>query len=237
MAMRSRAVASENLWRRVGQLSFDDAEQGKQALADLKALVQTASEDGFVISGLQDIGLQALRLSQKSDIPPDRELNETARDAFTQILERYPQRAVAVGLAHSGLATVEENLFVLTGDSQHKVRAAEHLNKIIDNALLNGMPFQRLAIDRRNALDTTFTDVRFVMNDPADGAAPSSELPSIGDDGFNQLPLELQKRIGSAEEFKKVLQGSNDPIILDPAEADPQEDETDDEAPQDSDTP
>ncbi|MGB2987294.1 MAG: hypothetical protein WBE26_15615 [Phycisphaerae bacterium] len=159
--LRSRAVAGEDLWRRKNQLSFDDPEIGRQSLEALVTMTQGVSDRQFMFSSLMDQGLHALRLARDVPFPPDRELNETARKAFEQLLEQFGDNPLAAGLAHNSLATVEENAFVLDEDPVHKKRAEVHLSAVIDDPALNAMPFKRIAMDRRKALDETFTTIVF----------------------------------------------------------------------------
>ena len=73
------------------------------------------------------------------------------------------------------MATVEENGFALDGDPARKERAEAHLTAIIDNPALNGMPFKRMALDRRKSLDEVFTRVTFAYPEPPE--EPVSPMP------------------------------------------------------------
>ena len=179
LGLRSRAVASEDLWRRKNQLSFDDPEIGKESLEALVTMTQGVSDRQFVFSSLIDQGLQALRLARDVPFPPDRELNETARRAFEQLLEQFGDNPLAAGLAHNGLATVEENAFVLDEDPAHKKRAEGHLSVIIDDPALNAMPFKRVAMDRRKALDETFTTIVFDYSPREQEPADQKPVPGM----------------------------------------------------------
>ena len=157
--LRSRAAALEDVWRRRNQLNFESVDVGKKSLETLEGITRDVSNESFVLSSLMDQGRQALRLTQQVAVPPDRELNEKARQAFEQLLSRFGDNPLAVGVALSGLATVEENEFVLDGNLSHKEKAREHLNAIVGNPQLNALPFQQLALDRLKTLDATFTKV------------------------------------------------------------------------------
>lgn len=160
--VRSRAAAREDIWRRRSQLNYEDAQSGLESLDALAAMTQDVSDERFVLTSLLEQGQQALRLAQQVSAPPDPDFNDRAREAFEQILSRFKHSPLAVGLAHTGLATVEANAFVLDGDMAHKERFERHLSAVIDNPSLNGMPLQRVALDRRNAVDATFTRTEFV---------------------------------------------------------------------------
>jgi len=157
--LRSRAATMEDIWRRRNQLVFDPVDVGKKSLEALEGITKEVTDKEFVLASLMDQGRQALRLAQKVPFPPDRELNERAREAFEQLRSGFSDNSLAVGVALSGLATVEENEFVLDGDSSHKEKARAHLNAIVGNPKLNALPFQQLALDRLKVLDATFTKV------------------------------------------------------------------------------
>jgi len=160
-ALRSRAAAHEDVWRRKNELKFDGVTQGRQAVDGLLAMVGETSDERFALDGLLDAGRQALRLAREAPIPPDRELNDRARRAFEELLRRFPGNSLAAGVAVSGLATVEENDFLLDRDPTHKERAREYLTRLSKDALFNGLPFQRLALDRLKTLDETFSVIHF----------------------------------------------------------------------------
>jgi len=149
----------DDVWRRRTQLSFETIDVGKKSLETLENITRDVSNETFVLTSLMDQGRQALRLAQQAPVPPDRELNEKARQAFEQLLSRFADNPLAVGVALSGFATVEENEFVLDGNLSHKEKAREHLNAIVGNPQLNALPFQQLALDRLKSLDATFSKV------------------------------------------------------------------------------
>lgn len=180
LTVRSRAAAMEDMLRRRSALKFDDPEKGKESLDALAAMTRESSDEQFVLTGLLDRGEQALRLAGDVVVPPDRELNDRAKEAFEELLERFGENPLARGIAHCGLATVEENYYVLDHDLAHKERAKDHLSAVIEDPLLNGMPFKRSALDRRNALDKIFTEVVFVYpepeEEPADEPGPGQPI-------------------------------------------------------------
>jgi hypothetical protein len=180
--VRSRTAGIEDVWRRKAQLSFDDPQVGRDSLAALAAMRDDVADERFALASLVEQGQYALRLAQQVPDPPDRELNDQARKAFDELLRRFPENPLALGIAHSGLATVEENEFVIDGDLAHKEWAGEHLAAIIKEPALNGMPFQRIARDRRKALDETFTVVEFDYPEPEDAPEPTAESGNNADD-------------------------------------------------------
>ena len=161
ISVRSRAAALEDAWQRKRSLVFENVEEGRRSLETLDAITKDAGDPTFVLTSLIDLGTQALRLAQEVDLPPDPELNEKARKAFEQLLVQFGNNPMAFGAAHCGLATVEENAFVLDGGLAHKEQALQHLQAVTDNPAVRGLPFHRLALDRQKQLDKVFTVVRF----------------------------------------------------------------------------
>jgi len=175
LGLRSRAAAMEEIWQRRGDLEFEPVDVGKKSLEALEKITKEVSDKEFVLSSLMDQGRQALRLAQQVPFPPDRELNEKARAAFEELRSRFSDSPLAVGVALSGLATVEENEFVLDGYFAHKGKARTHLNAIVGNPKLNALPFQQAALDRLKVLDATFTKV---LVEPPPPPPPPSEAPA-----------------------------------------------------------
>lgn len=159
--MRSRSAELEDVWRRKNQLVFPDVETGRESLKALSALANEAVDQHLAMTCLVEGGHHALRLAREVPWPPDRELNEHAGSSFTDLLARFGDNPIARGVALCGLATVEENRFLLDRDYGHKDTAREFLTRIVEDARLNGMPFQKIAIDRRKALDNTFVILQF----------------------------------------------------------------------------
>jgi hypothetical protein len=189
MTVRSRAAAIEDTWRARGRLQFADAVTGKEDLKTLTTLTSESPDEQFVFRGLVDKGVQALRLSREAPVSPDPELNAMARNAFEELLSRFGDRPLAVGIAHSGLATVAENEFVLDKDMSHRETAEKHLTAIIENSALNGMPFQRIALERRNTLDKVFTEVEFEYTIPEEDA--TAEGAAFPTDAADPIKIDL----------------------------------------------
>jgi len=161
ISIGTRTANIEDAWRRKGQLAFENPEDGRRSLDRLSTMLRESKDESFVLSGLMDQGLVALRLAQEVDAAPDPDLNAKARSAFESLLARFKDNPLAFGVAHTGLATVEENDFALDTEMAHKDRAKAHLQAVLDNPALSSMPFFRLASDRLERLDDVFTFVRF----------------------------------------------------------------------------
>jgi len=184
--VRSRTAAVEDLWRRKAQLTFDDPQTGKTSLEALGNLANEASDQQFILASLIDQGQTALQLSEKSPLPPDPELNQVARQAFQELLRRFPTHPLAIGVAESGLATVEENAFVLDADLNHREQAKKHLEAMVGDSRLAGLPVQQLARDRMDRLDDVFRRVQFVYEPPP---PPELEGPPEPADTESTLPV------------------------------------------------
>jgi len=190
IAVRSRAATVEEAWRRKSTLDFTGPDVGKQALAALGTMARETTDNSFVLAALMDQGSNALRLAREVELPPDLELTGKAEDAFEQLLARFPQSPLAFGVAHSGLATVAENLFVIDADRAHKEEARTHLTAIVDNPGMRGLPFYRMAMDRLESLDSVFTVVRFApaLVVEAPPAEEGSVKQTITLDQLRQVP-------------------------------------------------
>jgi hypothetical protein len=190
-SMRSRAAAVEDVWRRRAQLSFEGVEVGRESLDALARMTDSVSDKRFILSSLMEQGQQALRLSSKVLAPPDPDLNERAGAAFRQLLERFPNNPLAVGVARLGLATVQENEFAIDGDFSHKTLADEQLGRIIDDPAMAAMPFMRLAMDRRERLDEIFTRLRFAEPEFEEPADTEPDVEPV-DDAFGESVDEIE---------------------------------------------
>lgn len=206
ITVRTRAGNAERVWAEKGRLLFDDPDGGKESIDKLRVLTTEATDDSFVLTSLIEQGRHALRLAQQVEVPPDPDLNDRARDAFNTLLERFPDNPLALGVAHSGLATIAENDFAVDSDRTHQDQARRHLQAIIDDPALNTLPFHRLASDRLAKLDGIFTIVRFAPpaepeETEAAAAAPITITPTPIDVtatpiSIDELPASLRRIAG-----------------------------------------
>jgi len=191
LTVRSRAAAMEDVWRRRSQLRFDDVATGRESLEALRAMTAGVSDRSFILASLLEQGRQALRMSQQVPDAPERELTEQAQKAFSELIDRFPGNPLALGVGLHGLTSVEENLFVIDDDPQHKERARAYLTRIIGDHALDGMPFQKLALSRRDTLDTTFTKTRFHYPPAPEADAAAADI-SIQPGGVIQPGGEIE---------------------------------------------
>ena len=195
LAMRSRAATIEDAWRRKSTLDFASPDVGRQSLQALSDMTSEATEESFVLTALMDQGTHALRLAQEVDEPPDPQFNEKAREAFEELLARFGDNPLAFVAAHSGLATVEENAFVMDHEPVHKQRARDHLTAITEHPGLHAMPYHRMAMDRLSQLDEVFTVVRFALAPPEEDDQNALDITTP-----EGLPIDVQPlRIDRAE--------------------------------------
>jgi len=177
-AVRSRAAAMEDVWLQRAKLSYNTPDEGRQSLATLRELTQQVSDPKFIMDSLMDQGRSALNLAQQVPDPPDPEFNKSAQTAFQSLLDKFPDNAMAVGVGLLGLATVEENAFVIDGTTAHKDKAYELLSQIIGDRKLNGLPAQTIATRRREALDATFSRITLASSPEIKEEKPPKAEPA-----------------------------------------------------------
>ena len=191
---RNRNQASARLWDErsalAANLAADDPAEVQQALDKLLQLTRETDNDTFALPTLIDQVRASLAQASLGDNPPQAEFNELARSGCQELLKRFPINPLAVGVARTGLATVEANAFVLDGDPAHKEQARTYLNSVLEDARLAGMPFQLEAADRLNELDETFTQVTFAPPLPPDQQPQAGQLPGLSTpDGTRTIEL------------------------------------------------
>jgi len=183
--IRSHASTVANLWRERADLKFGSPEDAKKSLNSLDRLVTQAPNDAFALACLLDEGREALKLAASEPAPSNREMNERARQTFETLRTRFPNNAMALGTALTGLATVEENAFSLDGDASHKEKARELLKRVAEGTEFAGLPpVQRMARDRLASIEETFTKVAVQPAPPppppdaaTEGTTPPANTP------------------------------------------------------------
>lgn len=207
IALGSRSIGREEAWLEMGNLSFATVEEGRRSVETLREIIQEADDDEFIMTGLMTLGGQALRIAQDVDVPPDVEFNDAARQAFEQLLQRFERQPLAFAAAHSGLATVAENDFVLDPGPSHKERAERHLSAIVQNKALAGLPFFKMATNRMEQLDDTFTIVRF---------DPATIVDTIKVLGIADAPSAPGEKEGEPEKLRLLIHPDGTQEWLDP---------------------
>ena len=172
---RSAAQALADATQQMRSLPFDTDQEVRDSVAKLRQLAAENEDEGFAIDALRRrAGMAMNRAHAAADGTPSREFLDMARAAFEEMLQRHPDRALDVGAALIGLATIEEDLFILDDDLAHKEAARRFLEQVRDDQDLNGTPFQTIALERLNALDETFVQVVMVEKPVVPAAAPGS---------------------------------------------------------------
>ncbi len=180
LVIRSRETAHQDIWRQKNELTFDDPKQSLHSVDQLLTLAKESSDRRFALDALIQAGRESLRLAKEAPFPPDKEFNARARMAFEELLKRYPGDGLPVGVSLAGLATVEENEFVLDHNAAHKDKAKEYLTRLSSDSKFSGLPFQRMALDRLKALDSIFVVTEFApapLPPPVEAAAPVEPAP------------------------------------------------------------
>lgn len=201
-ASSSRAAHIEDAWRKKAELTFATPAEGRESLKKLSDLIADTSDSAFVQAALLEQGTQALRLSQQSEIPPDPELNDLARSAFEQLLDRARSNLFAQAAAHSGLATVAENDFAIDHQPKHKDITERHLKEIVNDARLQTTPFYTLATDRLADLGETFEVVRFAAAPPP---PPPALQPEAVQPAAPQVDAEKPQPVEEPVETSKFM--------------------------------
>lgn len=188
--LRSRAAGIEDVWRQRAELKLDNIDEARTSLKTLRNLALNAPDRTFTLSALMECGASSLRFArQQPGGIPDQEMMEFARESYTELLKRFSQNPLAFGTAHCGLATVEENAFVLDGNAARKDAARKHLQAIVDRKDLSLTPFYRMANDRLAMLDRTFQKVEFAPAPPPSEATAQDGIKVL--DPNAPKPVEL----------------------------------------------
>jgi hypothetical protein len=172
--IRSREEAHQDVWRQKNVLKFEGTQEGLRSVDQLLAIVKDCRSTACA-GGLIDAGRQSLKLAMNAPFPPERELNSRARRAFDELLKQFPREPMPTGIA-AGRATVEENACVLDHHLAPTEKARENLTRLSSDSMFNGLPFQRMALDRLKTLDSIFQVTEFAPPPPppppAETAAP-----------------------------------------------------------------
>ncbi len=234
--------ALDDLWaRRASIVSRVDAKETAKGADDLAAYEDLAAETtdaSFQMVMLLDRGSLALKLAGGAENPPDATMNNKAATAYEELLQRFGDNPIAAAVARCGLATVEENRFVLDGDQTHKATALAYLKAVSEDPRLNGTPFKSAELDasapkRIDALEATFTKVVFAPPRPpevegegdTDDATSSEEAASSSADWSSTDPVDSDPGF-TATPDEPVEQA--DPVAEEPSTDPPAEEESPD---------
>ncbi|MGB0716941.1 MAG: hypothetical protein ACPGXK_13750 [Phycisphaerae bacterium] len=157
----AREADSTRQFQQLSLLAFNTEEEKSESFQKLMALSQEASTDSLAVRTLSLRGARALE-SATENASVNQEMNELARESFSRLLKQHGSNPVAEGIARLGIATCEENAFVLDGDASHKTLALENIEAIIANEKMHTLPFYAMALERKEKIDQTFSTVEFV---------------------------------------------------------------------------
>ncbi len=189
---RSAEQALADATREMRSLPFATDDEVRDSVGKLIRVASENEDQVFIPETLRRRASMAMNRAQAADDgTPSAEFLEMARAAYQEVIERYPGRSLDVAAALIGLATIEEDFFILDDDLAHKDACRGFLEQIRDNAELNGTPFQTVALERLNALDRTFVQVVMVDAPPVAVTLPGGTeglsvnpgtLPTAGGD-------------------------------------------------------
>lgn len=196
--IRSRTADVEDRWFRHSQLTYDTPEATRSSLQSLLAMADETSDREFALSALMDAGRRALQGATSDSDVADPELNDFARQAFERVVERFSDNPLTLGIAHLGLATVEENEFSLDRDATHRQKAMQHLKAVTENKQAQSLPLYQTAMDRLEVIDKTFRTVVFLASAPKDPEETKAPAPPTPGPPPGVKPIPLQAKTGSA---------------------------------------
>ncbi len=122
---RSAAQALADANRQVDTLPFGTDAEVKDSIEKLKALAAEHDDnEAFVMNTLRRRAAFAMRRAHVAeDGTLSKEFLDVAAEAYHAIVDRFGHRSLDVAAAHCGLATIEEDLFILDNDPAHKEAA------------------------------------------------------------------------------------------------------------------
>ncbi len=173
---RSASEARTTAVKMMGSLTSSTDTEARDSINQLEDLLAETSDPDWAVQTLRRQAQVAMsRAKAADDGTPSAEFLSMAKKAYRQMLDRGAGRTLHLGAALCGLATVEEDEFILDGDAVHKEAARGYLQRIRDDAQFNGTPFQSLVLERLNQLDATFTVITLA---PAPPPAALTPLPT-----------------------------------------------------------
>ncbi len=171
-AEQARATAA----KKVRELPAATDEDVRKADVELRKIAADASGSSLAMIAIRRRAYTAMsRAHAAADGTPSAEFLDLAQDAYQEIIDQHPDKVLDVASALLGLATIEQDRFVLDQDSSHKGAVLKYLERILDDKALIGTPFQTAASDRKNTLDSVFVTVAMV-DAPVQPLAPPPGL-------------------------------------------------------------
>jgi predicted O-methyltransferase YrrM len=164
---RRAAVAEKRAEINRISTEYQKDQQGDKALDALKKVAAEAKDPEVVKDALRMRGRLAESLALKNAGGPDVALLDQAREAYTQLLDRFgPESMLEAGSALTMLAKLEGDYFVLDGNPPHKETARRYWERLKDEARFKGTPYQSEALVKLNEIDAIFKPVTMVDAPP-----------------------------------------------------------------------
>jgi len=179
---RSASAARVAAFKQISTLPFSTDDEARSTVEKLKQLAADAQDDALAIQALRrQAGVAMSRALASQDGAINADFLAMAKTAYQKMLDRAANRPLDQGAALCGLASVEEDQFIIDGNPDHKAAARKYLERIRDDSRFVGMPFVGVALDRLNKLDDIFVPVAIVMPPaPAAPAVPPVTPPQPG---------------------------------------------------------
>ena len=200
-------------------------EELESSLAAISDLTTRTDDADFRLEALLRRGDMALRLAETGRKGIEAKYLGDARGAYQEIVNGYQDRTLHYGRALYGLFQVEADEFTTDGDARHREQAARYLKMLRDDARFNGMPFQTMAVDMLNELDSVFTVVTFAKvpapspaPETAPAPGPTETLPASGASGEESTKSVTEEGDVSAEAAEEEQPAS---AVADDAEGEP----------------
>lgn len=220
-ARRSQTSAQEATWRTLTQLTFDVV-QADSSFQQVDQLIAETKDPDLRMDALmrKGEGAMSLALLQSGGFHP--EFLDQAESAYRTLRDEFPERAPVVGLALSGLATIEECRFVVDNDPAHREIAKGYLERLQNDALFKGMPFQTDATQRLLNLEKTFEIIELATSVP-DVAVPATPAPiaPAPAPAQTETPTSESSTPLSPPSLSEETEGSPEPETSQPESAEP----------------
>ncbi len=196
---RSSAEALATANQEMNSLTADNDEAAQAAITKLTQLGAESSDEAFICETLRMRASVAMERAHAHETgEPSAEFLDAAQAAYDELLRRFPEQATAVGAALCGLATIEEDRFILDGDLSRKDKARGFLERVRDNSALTGHPIQTVALDRLNKLDETFVQVTLappIIPQITPVTQPGGVIGPMGATPDNPIPVEVGETV------------------------------------------
>lgn len=147
-------------------------EEADESFFKLDQLIAESSNRDFKMKALLRKASSAASLVTMQPDGFHPEYLDRAEEAFQALLQAYPERMPVLGVSLAGLATVEENRFVVDGDPSHRDNARRYLERLQNEPVFRETPYQTEAALRLQTIDTVFQTI--TLADPL----PVAEVPA-----------------------------------------------------------